>query len=156
MPRMSKAALANVQSVIAEKLDQMPAEYLDCRDPGLKHKWDRETGFHVIPVTQVGRKIANLQRIEACERCGVRKIERFIVNRDDLIEKIGQHYDYSNAPGYLMEGVGAPRGLKRSNIVWTAQYKRDMAKVAAQASEGKVTPIKREPTKAKTSKRKTG
>lgn len=138
MPRRrTKAELAEIQSTISDQLDAMPDAYLVCRDPGLRHKWDLVTNFHAIPVKMVGRKRANLERISACQRCNVRKVERFIVNSDDLIEKVSQNYDYSEAPGYLMSGIGVPRGLKRSNVVWSANYRRAMEKVAEQASSGK-------------------
>lgn len=140
MARLTKAERNEIQTEITHQMSSMPANFLDCRDPGLRHKWERKTGFHVIPVAQVGRKTANLARQEFCERCTAVKTEKFIINADDMLEKVTQGIEYPE--GYLM--VGVPRGVKRSTSVWTAQYRRDMEKIAEDANSSNVRPIKRQ------------
>lgn len=141
MSRRQSKRVLDAQTVIAQQMEKLPDNFLDCRDPGLRHKWERESDFHVIPVTEVGRRRANLARVEVCERCGTRKVERFAVNAGDLLEKVSQHYEYPE--GYLMAGVGVPRGLKRSSVVWSENYRRAMEKVATGLKGGSVTPLRK-------------
>lgn len=110
-------------------MQELDDRFLECRDPGLRHLWRRTSDFHVVPVVQMGRKLANLARSTSCDRCGTRKVERFIVNGEGFIEKIGTHYDYPE--GYLLKGIGAPRGVKRSSVVWTENYRRAMKTIVA-------------------------
>lgn len=129
MGRMTKAERDAAQVDIAEALEAMPENYLECRDPGLAHQWDKTTDFHPIPAEQVGRKLANLGRDETCLRCGAVKKERFILV-DGRIRKVSQSTDYP--PGYLMSGV--PRGVKRSEVVWSENYRRATEKIADKAN----------------------
>ena len=140
MARRTRKQIEEVQVAIADQLKNLPANYLDCRDPGLRHQWDLTQDFHAIPVAQIGRKMANLARTETCQRCGAVKTEKFIVNVYDQIEKVSQGIDYPE--GYLLSG-GIPRGVKRSTVVWTANYQRAMEAVAegARGGKGKVVPL---------------
>jgi hypothetical protein len=70
MARRSKAEVEAAQVEIAEAFEALPENFLECRDPGLRHQWDKTADFHAIPAQQVGRKLANLGRTETCLRCG--------------------------------------------------------------------------------------
>jgi hypothetical protein len=114
---------------VAKKVKGLTDQFLDCRDPGLRHAWVRENDFHVIKMATTGRrKIEALGRTEVCGRCGTVKNERFI-NGTGGIEKVGQSYDYPQ--GYLMPGI--PRGVTPSTIVYQEQYRRTMERVAGAA-----------------------
>jgi hypothetical protein len=151
MARSSKRQVEQAQATIADQLQGISDEYLECRDPGFGHDWKKTRGFHAIPVKQVrrGSRVANLARVETCARCTAVKTERFVINAYDQIEKVSQSTDYPD--GYLMSGTGVPRGVKRSTLVWTENYRRAMEEVA-EAAEGskrrssksvsKVTPIR--------------
>lgn len=148
MPRSSIRQIEDAQSEIAGRLEELSDTFLECRDPGFGHDWKKTIGFHVIPVRQVGRRTANLARIETCARCGTEKTERFIVNQYDRIEKVSQSNSYPE--GYLLSGTGVPRGVKRSTLVWTENYRRSMTQVAEAIEKGgktraksKVTPIRK-------------
>lgn len=139
MPRSTRRAVEEAQDVISSHLEGLTDEFLECRDPGFGHDWKKSKGFHVIPVKQIGRKVANIAREEICARCGTVKTERFIINEYDRLEKVGQSNSYPE--GYLMSGTGVPRGVKRSTLVWTENYRRAMAEVAEAAETGK-KPVK--------------
>lgn len=111
---------------VAKKVKSLNDEFLDCRDPGLRHSWHRLNDFHPISLAQAGRKLAALGREEQCSRCETVKKERFVVHPGGRLKKIGQSYDYPE--GYLMPGI--PRGVTPSEIVYQEQYRRTMEKVA--------------------------
>ena len=143
MARRTRRQVEEAQATIANQLQDLPDNFLQCRDPGFGHTWKKHRGFHAIPVKQVrrGSKVANLARQEKCEVCEAVKTERFMVNASDQIEKVSQSIDYEE--GYLMSNTGVPRGVKRSTLVWTENYRRSMDKVAeaARGGRGKVVPI---------------
>lgn len=118
---------------IRAKVKDLNENFLDCRDPGLRHAWMRLNDFHVMEQSvEAGSKgkIVLLGREEVCGRCDTIKRERFQVTKQG-VEKIGQSYDYPQ--GYLMPGV--PRGVTPSVIVYQEQYRRAMERVAG-ASAG--------------------
>lgn len=135
MPRSARRVIEDAQATIAERLSGLPDDFLECRDPGFGHDWKKSKGFHVIPVERIGRKVANIAREEVCARCGTVKTERFIINEWDRLEKVGQSNTYPD--GYLMSGTGVPRGVKRSTLVWTENYRRAMSEIAEAAETGK-------------------
>jgi hypothetical protein len=79
--------------------------------------------------------------------CGAVKHERFIL-LDGRIRKVSQSTDYPD--GYLLSGTGVPRGVKRSEVVWSENYRRAMESVAekvngkarVRAPRGKTTKVK--------------
>ena len=127
MPRTTQAQREAAQVDIAEQFKDLPNEYMECRDPGIRHSWEKVTDFHVIPAEQVGRKLANLARSEECTRCGSVKTEKFVLV-DGRIRKVGQSTVY--AEGYLLSNTGVPRGVKRSEVVWSENYRRAMEAAA--------------------------
>lgn len=131
MGRTTRAQRDAAQIDIAEAFEALPENFLDCRDPGIRHQWDKTADFHAIPAEQVGRKLANLARTEECLRCGAVKRERFILV-DGRIRKVSQSTDYPD--GYLLSGTGVPRGVKRSEVVWSENYRRATEKMAQQAN----------------------
>lgn len=148
MARATRKQVEDAQATIADQLRDLPENFLMCRDPAFGHDWKPTRGFHAIPVAQIGRKMANLARIETCARCKGIKTEKFVVNQYDLIEKVTQSIDYEE--GYLMKNTGVPRGVKRSSLVWTENYRRTMEQVAEAAEGGKkkssksnVTPLRK-------------
>ena len=136
MVRSTQRQIEDAQREIAAAFTALPDNYMDCRDPGIRHSWEKVTDFHVIPAEQVGRKLANLGRTETCQRCGTTKMEMFILI-DGRIRKVGQRMDY--AEGYLLTGTGVPRGVKRSEVVWSENYRRAM-EAAADNLNGKAKP----------------
>lgn len=136
MGRRTKAELAAIQNEIAEKLQDLPSEFLACRDSGLRHQWHLVTDFHVVPAEQVRGTISHIQRKEECLRCGGTKTEKFAL-LEDGITKVGEAREYPE--GYLLEG-GIPRGVKRSSVVWGEGFRRAGVKAV---EEGNVTPIKK-------------
>lgn len=110
----------------------LPSQYLDCRDPGLRHPWRLVNNLHVIEQTTEGRaKILYLGRTSECERCGCVKDERFIYTKNG-IEKQGHSYHYPE--GYLLPGI--PRGVKPSTIIYQEQFRRAMENAALEAAGG--------------------
>lgn len=142
MGRSTRKQVEAAQAEISAQLTHLPDNFLDCRDPGLRHQWVKTKDFYVVPVKQLGRKVANLEREETCARCETVKTEHFIVNKNDLLEKVGQVYSYPE--GYLMSNAGVPRGVKRSSAVWGENYNRAMAAAASGTRKSsKVTPIRK-------------
>lgn len=116
---------------VQQRVKNLPPNYLDCRDPGLRHQWDKTADFHVIKMATTGRKIEGLGRTETCLRCGCVKNERFIVTKHG-IEKVGHSYDYPE--GYLLPGI--PRGVMPSTVIYQENYRRALEVVALEASGG--------------------
>ena len=116
---------------VKARVKNLPANFLDCRDPGLRHKWDKTADFHVIKMATTGKKIEALGRTETCERCGSVKQERFIVGQNG-IEKVGHSYDYPE--GYLLPGI--PRGVMPSTVIYQENYRRANEAAALQAAGG--------------------
>lgn len=143
MARRTRRQVEEAQATIADQLQDLPDNFLQCRDPGFGHTWQKFKGFHAVPVKQVrrGSRVANLARQEKCAVCKAVKTERFMVNASDQIEKVSQSIDYEE--GYLMSNTGVPRGVKRSTLVWTENYRRSMEEVAeaARGGRGKVVSI---------------
>lgn len=117
---------------ISKRLRTLPENFLDCRDPGIRHAWMKDLDFHVIEARaeRGGAKAIMLGRVEICDRCGCVKEEKFIVGRSG-IEKIGQKYIYPDQ--YLIPGV--TRGVKKSSVVWQENYRRAMERVASVSSK---------------------
>jgi hypothetical protein len=128
--RRTAAQLAEAQKEIAGRMKALPENYLDCRDPGIRHAWMVDNNFHQVPQVKAtsSGSLKMLSRIESCGRCGCVKIEFFSVTSGG-IEKVSQKYEYPE--GYLMPGV--PRGVKQSTVVWQENYRRAMQKVARAA-----------------------
>lgn len=126
--RTKKSRAKNAESKeMATSFRGLSDKFLDCRDPGLRHKWDRVNDLHVTEqYREGGVQVMYLARTEECERCGTIKEERFVNTRDGGVEKIGQTYTYPE--GYSMPGV--PRGVKPSVIVYQEQWRRAMERVA--------------------------
>lgn len=128
---MAKTGNKTIDPTIKKKVQNLSDQFLDCRDPGLRHAWMRENDFHTIPLEQAGKKLAALGREEVCMRCGTVKRERFVVLPGGVLEKISQSYEYPE--GYLMPGI--PRGVTPSVVVYQEQYRRAM-EAAANAKRG--------------------
>jgi hypothetical protein len=126
----SRAKHANNKDMEAA-VSRLSGQFLDCRDPGLRHAWKLVNNMHVVSQTMEGRrKLMHLGRTEECIRCGCIKEERFLYTKDG-IEKQGQSYTYPE--GYLMPGI--PRGVKPSTIIYQEQFRRSMEE-AARATPG--------------------
>lgn len=123
--RPTRAERDAAQREIADQFQALPEEFLDCRDPGLRHQWHKTKDFHVIAVEKIGTRVANLGREETCLRCGTVKREKFAVGKS-VIVKVSQTYDYPE--GYTISGV--PRGVKRAEVVWSENYRRAMEGIA--------------------------
>lgn len=111
---------------LEEAVSKLPSEFVDCRDPGLRHAWDLVNNMHVLEQTTEGRRrVMFLGRDEECQRCGTVKHERFIYTKNG-IEKSGQTYEYPE--GYIMPGI--PRGVKPSVVIYQEQFRRSMEEAA--------------------------
>lgn len=116
---------------VAKRFTSLPSQFLDCRDPGLRHAWQRLNDFHVQGKSREGGvQITHIARDEVCMRCGTVKHERFERTATGGLYKSGQSYEYPE--GYLLPGI--PRGVTPSTIVYQEQYNRAMREAANAAS----------------------
>lgn len=114
--RRGSAAQREMEELI-QALMQVPEAELLCRDPGLRHKWEREENFHLIQAVFRGVSRRMVARDTICERCGKLKQERWTIGRDDVLDKAGNYYSR-----YEVQLRGF-RGRVPAVAVWTAGYR---------------------------------
>jgi hypothetical protein len=91
------------RQTLTAQLDAMPKQYLECRLFGhapLPHTADRDGGA--------------LEVVRRCA-CGSKKLYR-LVERRGRVRRERAQYDYSEAPGYLLKGLGRPDKAEREII----------------------------------------
>jgi len=125
---------AAIRKTLANALETLPDEYLICR--GQRHRFNLEEDFHVpTSATLVGRQAkaaGDIERHFRCERCEVLRIERYERTRDGIVPAGGALYrEYPD--GYVLSGLGIPRGVKPSGVVQSEEFRRSMSKVAKAA-----------------------
>jgi hypothetical protein len=136
MPRKTKDQLAAEQEDLINQLMEVPEDELACRDPGLAHKWDLVEDFHVIQSRYRGVGMRMIARDSACGRCGKTKQERWVIGAGDLLVKTGNHYS-----AYEVQMHGFSRGRLRASSVWTAGYRKAVAKGAQKARNGSLKAV---------------
>lgn len=129
--RKTKAELNAEQEALIETLMEVPENELACRDPGLAHQWNLDQNFHVIASRWRGTPMQMIARDSICGRCGKTKQERWVIGRDDVLVKTGNHYSVYEVPL-----SGFSRGRIRASAVWTAGYRKTMRDAAKDASKG--------------------
>lgn len=121
---------AKATAEVAKRLEDLPEQFVDCRDPGIRHAWQRLNNFHTVPGhNEAGTVIKHLGRDTVCMRCDTVKRERFDLTRNGVV-KTGTTYDYPQ--GYLLPGI--PRGVTPSTIIYQMQYNKAMAEAANAAA----------------------
>jgi hypothetical protein len=89
-------SVSKKKPTVTQNLADMDLAYLECRDPGIRHRWERLAWFrsdHGV-----------ITRQQRCERCGTEKTEKFTSRGNKVFT--GNRYTY--AKGYLVK-KGAPR-----------------------------------------------
>lgn len=114
---------AKAAKTLASALTTLPDNWVACRD--MRHAWDVENDFHVVPMATEGKPTLRLQRDLICARCETTRHEYYIKGKFGLM-KDGQSYSYPQ--GYQI--IGVPRGVKPQEIVQQEQYRRSTEKVA--------------------------
>lgn len=116
---------------VAARFTTLPDNFLDCRDPGLRHAWMRLNNFHVVGKQRkdgIGI-VQDVRRESVCGRCEAVKTEHFYMSKTGLT-KYRNSYHYQE--GYLLAGI--PRGVTPSLVIYQEQYRRAMEEVAHAAA----------------------
>ena len=84
---------ANRATDILTAINSLPDEYVQCRNE--RHRLDP------FDAAEIPRKAGWIE-IHKCIRCGVERVRK--LDRNGYI--VSSHYDYSNAEGYRITGLG--------------------------------------------------
>lgn len=99
---------ADVETAV-EAAEDMPDEYLECRDMG--HQWAKHGGR--VYTTHIDKTLR-------CPRCHTMRV--FVLT--PLGGIVSSHYDYSEAPNYLMpKGTGRIGGDAKDALRLVATYR---------------------------------
>lgn len=115
----------------------MPAEYLICRDPALRHDWDVLDNFVLRKPSRPG-DLHELTRRSRCTRCTTERIEFFShVGQGGRLAKLPGRSRYSYPPEYS-QPLDVDLGPVSASDVYSEMYRR----AKPRSKSAKVVPIR--------------